>query len=142
MARPSGLKATDETVCRWRNGGPIGFSLSIDQSRAMPSTEPVRTVLPSGPKATAWTQCWWRKGWPIGLQVSRSQRARSSVVAAGQDRPSVWTKGDRRDPVSMGKRRADGRPVAASQSRAVLSQLPVRTVRPSGLNATEPINSS
>ena len=29
-----------------------------------------------------------------------------------------------------------GRPVAASQSRAVLSSLPVRTVLPSGLNAT------
>ena len=29
-----------------------------------------------------------------------------------------------------------GRPVAASQSRAVLSSLPVRTALPSGLNAT------
>ena len=29
-----------------------------------------------------------------------------------------------------------GWPVAASQSRAVLSELPVRTVLPSGLNAT------
>ena len=29
-----------------------------------------------------------------------------------------------------------GLPVAASQSRAVLSSLPVRTVLPSGLNAT------
>ena len=29
-----------------------------------------------------------------------------------------------------------GWPVAASQSRAVLSSLPVRTVLPSGLNAT------
>ena len=29
-----------------------------------------------------------------------------------------------------------GLPVAASQSRAVLSTLPVRTVLPSGLNAT------
>ena len=72
-------------------------------------TEPVRTVLPSGPKATARTQCWWRKGRPIGFAGFAVPQARSSVVAAGQDRPSVWTKGDRRHPVSMIKRRADGR---------------------------------
>ena len=66
---------------------------------------------------------------------------RGPVVAPGEDRPAVGAEGHGRDPVARGPAAGrSGRPVAASQSRAVLSQLPVRTVRPSGLNATEVIS--
>ena len=55
-----------------------GTAFSTSQSRAMPSNEPVRTVLPSGPKATARTQCWCRKR--SADRAGRSRGPRSGRV--------------------------------------------------------------
>ncbi len=51
----------------------------------------------------------------------------SKDLAVGAERHAI-------NRIRMPQGRSDRRPDAASQSRAVLSQLPVRIVRPSGLN--------
>ena len=61
---------------------------------------------------------------------------RRLVLAPGEDGPAVGTERHGHDLALMWKGDPTGWPVAASQSRAVLSLLPVRMVLPSGLNAT------
>ena len=93
-------------------------------------------VLPSGLNATAADRVLMRHGLADGLPVGGVPEPRRLVVAAGEDGLAVGAERHGPDRVLMHHGLADGLPVAASQSRAVLSQLPVRTVLPSGLNAT------
>ena len=114
-----------------------GWPVSASQSRTVPSLLPVRKVLPSGLNATA------RPGldaaWAAdGLAGGGVPEPRRLVRAPGEDGLAVGAEchGPYRSPDAC-KGWPMGRPVAASQSRAVLSWLPVRMVLPSGLNATD-----
>jgi hypothetical protein len=60
---------------------------------------------------------------------------RGAVVAAGGDQPVVGAEGRRVDRAGVAAQLGQGRPVAASQTRAVRSSLAVITRLPSGLNA-------
>ena len=99
------------------------------------SWPPESTVRPSGLKATNQTWLSWRKAGPIGLAGGLVPELGRPVVAAGQDGPAVGADGQGTEQPVVPERRAMGRPVAASQSRAVRSHPPVITVRPSGLKA-------
>ena len=66
----------------------------------------------------------------------RVPQPRRLVLAPGEHGLAVGAERHGRDHALMRQGSPRGRPVAASQSRAVLSTLPVRTVLPSGLNAT------
>ena len=75
----------------------------------------------------------WR---PDGLAGGGVPEPRRPVIAAGQHGLAVGAERHGHDRALMRRGGPMGWPVAASQSRAVLSQLPVSTVLPSGLNAT------
>ena len=74
---------------------------------------------------------------PRGLARCRVPQPRRLVKAPGQHGLAVRAERHGVDRALMGHGGTRGRPVAASHSRAVLSpRLAVRTVLPSGLNAT------
>ncbi len=94
------------------------------------------TVLPSGLYATAYDQalvCEWGTDRPAGGGVPLPCRA---VATSGEHGLAVMAISHGVDDRLMHQGGSDRRPVAASQSRAVRSELPVSTVLPSGLNAT------
>ena len=111
--------------------------MAASQSRAVLSSLPVRTVLPSGLNATALTVALMRQGWADGLAGGGVPEPRRPVRAPGQDGLAVGAERHGHDLALMRHGLAEGlarrrRPRAAP----CLSSLPVRTVLPSGLNAT------
>ena len=104
MIRPSGLNATAPTRLAMRRGGPTGSPVAASQSRAVPSSLPVRTRSPSGLKATALTRSSCRRGGPMGAPVAASQSravwsrlpvrtVRPSGLKAIASTDSSWTRG-------------------------------------------------
>ena len=141
---PSGLNATARTlprcparaIPRLAGGGVPQPRLPPGPSSLLPCV-PVRTVLPSGLNATASTPSSMSE-WLAGRlgRWRRPRAAPSCPDAPGEDRLAVGAERHGRDRGPMRRGAPKGSPVAASQSRAVLSSLPVRIVLPSGLNAT------
>ncbi len=77
-----------------------------------------------------------RQGWAEGLARRRVPEPGRAVLAPGETVLPSGLNATAPTPLSCVRVRPMGWPVAASQSRAVLSWLPVITVLPSGLNAT------
>ena len=76
-------------------------------------------------------------GAPRGLPVAASQSRAVLSSTAGEDGLAVGAEGHGQTPALMGDGRPDRLcPWPRPRAVAVLSQLPVRTVLPSGLNAT------
>jgi hypothetical protein len=76
------------------------------------------------------------QGWPEVPARHRVPQPRRAVRAHGEYRLAVRPERHGEDRALMVQGGPTGRPVAASHSRAVLSQLAVSTALPSGLNAT------
>ena len=104
----------------WPSKRRISRPLAASHSRAVLSPEPVRIVRPSGANATLVTDV------RVALEASdlaaarRIPQPRRLVLGAGEDGAAVGRERHARDPPWPSRRRIS-RPVAASQSRAVLS---------------------
>ncbi len=81
------------------------------------------------------TAPWCSKG-GLADNPMRIPEAGPAVEAAGQDRLAIGTERAAITPPWCTKGLPSGWPLAMLQSRALLSRHPVRSVRPSGLNAT------
>ena len=135
-ARRRARRRQPQTGPVWPSSVATVLPVAASHSRAVLSSEPVRTRAPSGEKATAATGPVCPSSVATGLPVAASHsravlspepvrtRAPSGEKATPQTRPVC--------PSSV----ATGLPVAASHSRAVLSSEPVRTRAPSGEKAT------
>ena len=139
--RPSGLKATELTMPVCPSNVRTHWPVEASQSRSVLSLLPERQKRPSGLNATEFTLSVCpsnvRTHWPVEASQSRrgvlpshaaSRKAEASVRAEGH--------GATRRLVCPSNVRTHW-PVEASQSRSVLSLLPERQKRPSGLKATE-----
>ena len=74
---------------------------------------------------------------PARPSTARVPEPRFAVLASGEDLLAVGAECHGPDGRLVDHRHPSRFPVATSQSRAVPSSLPVKAVRPSGLNATD-----
>ena len=100
----------------------MGWLVTASQSRAVLSSLPVSTVLPSGLKATARTLQSMPDGLADGFPGRRVPPLRRAVAAPGEDGLAVGAERHAQGPNPNVQGRAEGWPVAASQSRAVPSR--------------------
>ena len=84
--------------------------VSTSQSRAPPSSQPVRRVLPSGLNAAALMQPGCGKGWPRGVLVATSHTCAEPLAAAGDKGLAVGAEGPGIDRFGLWNGFAEGRP--------------------------------
>ena len=114
----------------------MGWPVAASQSRAVLSCAPGEHGLAVGAERHGLDRALMRQGEAEGPARRRVPEPRRLVLAPGEHGLAVGAERHGHDRALMRQGRPRGRPVAASQSRAVLSSLPVSTVLPSGLNAT------
>ncbi len=128
--------ATDRSLCVPRASRPCA-PVAASHSRAVLSSEPVRTRLPSGEKATALTGPLCPSSVATAAPVAASHSRAVLSPEPVRTRLAVGREGDGvRHRLCVPSSVATAAPVAASHSRAVLSSEPVRTRLPSGEKAT------
>ena len=133
---PFGLNVTPETANPHQRASPRGCPVLASQKRAALSSLPVRIVLLSGLNSTDMTRPSCTRRLPKGALVATSQSravlpaAVTKVLPSGLKFPNAEA--------SCWSASPAGLPMFVSQSRTVLSALPVRSILPSELNATAP----